>query len=192
MTVALSAKGAAYTVTPVDVLWLSRAVEAEGEPRARVASALVNLFMRARARGSKQSLASLVRAYAQPVNPRWYPDGDLHIAAKKAGKDTAEKAARRLAVHSTRTAFAAKTKAAVESALMGAHAHDVTDYAAPHIDGAKKGYAARSEPKPGENRFWSRAPGWTGYAATRLGSTSGVGVWPWAMALALLATWMRR
>ena len=58
-----------------------RAVEREGQPRPLVAQTLVNRFAWLHSRGHYPTLESFVRAYAQPVNPRWYPAGDLHQAA---------------------------------------------------------------------------------------------------------------
>lgn len=164
--------GALYQVTANDVLWLRRAVEAEGEPREAVAKALVNLFvLRMAARpASPQSLEKLVRAYAQPVNPRWFVGGDLYEAALKKAepgkRDVMRMAAqRRERVHSERTTFSEETDRAVMKALGGVVGSDVTDYAAPWVDGAAKGYEPRSAQEPSKNRLWTRAPGWAGYRA---------------------------
>jgi len=152
-------------VTTDDRLWMLRAVQAEGEPRRDVAQALVNLWMAA----GKGSLASLVRAYAQPVNPRWYLSGDLHKKAASEASSAArlaslESAARkREQFHSTRTVFDRATHDAVEWALSGQHATDVTDYAAAWVDAARKGYQPRTEAVRGVNRMWTRLPGWRGY-----------------------------
>ena len=167
----ISAGGKSLKVTADDRLWLLRAVQAEGEPRRAVAEALVNLWAWQRATGrSEQSLAALVRAYAQPVNPRWYREGDLFLAAKARAPEQDRPAMeamarRRQEVHSARTVFDQSVMAAVEAALAGVHRGDVTDYAAPNVDASSKGYRARSEAEPGRNRLWTRAPGWEGYAA---------------------------
>lgn len=73
--------GKAYAPTADDRTWLLRAVQREGQPRRLVAQTLVNRFAWLHSRGHYPTLASFVRAYAQPVNPRWYPEGDLHRAA---------------------------------------------------------------------------------------------------------------
>lgn len=159
-----------YVVTPDDRLWLLRAVQAEGAPESAVASALVNLHALRRAQGRRETMAELVRSYAQPVNPRWYPGGDLFLAAVSAArKEQREQmqtaAERRRQLHSARTVFDAHVISAVEAALRGEHRNDVTDYAAPWVDASGKGYVARSEPRRGENRLWTRKPGWSGYVA---------------------------
>lgn len=108
-----------------DVLWLSRAVEAEGEPRDLVAQTLVNrwAWLRDVSPGRFPRLQDLVRAYAQPVNPAWYPDGAKHAAAvTKSPEQAAElerRAEARRDLHSTRTTFSARTLAAVRQALHG-------------------------------------------------------------------------
>lgn len=172
--------------TAEDRLWLLRAVQAEGEPRQQVAVALVNLYALSSARGGPfPSLSALVRAYAQPVNPRWFDGGDLLAAAMQRApeheraKMLAQGKKRRL-VHATRTTFDASTHDAVNSALRGEHATDVTDYAAPSIDATKKGYEPRSAAEAGKNRLWTRSPGWAGYVVAGAASN--------AVMLVLLAT----
>lgn len=66
-------------VTPEDRLWLLRAVAREGAPHDLVAQALVNrwAYLHDQRPGLYPTLAELVRAYAQPINPRWMPGGDL-------------------------------------------------------------------------------------------------------------------
>lgn len=172
--------GGTYNVTPEDRLWLLRAVEAEGPPAAGVAVALVNGF--AWATGNHRwvkPLADWVRAYAQPVNPRWYPDGDLYQLSLGGMSEAQQRAAlqrarARESKHSTRTEFSAATVAAVNHALSTNVAHDITDYAAAHVDATKKGYQPRSSAAPGQNRFWTRAAGWTGYVASA--AQNGIGV----------------
>lgn len=191
MTMAHTLKTGAtsYDVTAEDKLWLLRAVSAEGAPREQVARALVNLFMyRREKQHKKETLARLVRAYAQPVNPRWYPDGDLHLAAVSSAlpqsRAPLELAAhRRATVISKRTEFTPETIDAVDAALSTGWNTDITDYAAPTINATHKGYVARSAPKAGENRFWSRAVGWAGYAAE---NASGSGALVAFMILAVL------
>lgn len=65
-----------YSATDADALTLARAVAREGRPYDAVAWTLVQRF--AWLWPKYPTLAELVRAYAQPVNPRWFPDGDLH------------------------------------------------------------------------------------------------------------------
>lgn len=158
-----------YTPTSDDRLWLLRAVQAEGKPQPMVARALVNLFMRARAAGSSQTLAQLVRSYSQPVNPRWYPDGDLFMAKARTASEK-EKAEQRRDVASSRLVFAPEVQAAVERALTTPYVGDVTDYAAPNVDATSKGYVPRSVAAPGFNRLWTRDTKWAGYAVGMAGS----------------------
>lgn len=181
--------GGSYAVTSDDKLWLLRAVQAEGPPQAQVARALVNGFAWARGNGRfAGSLASWVRAYAQPVNPRWYVGGARFRAAYAVAPAEEQPvllrlAQRRESEHSTRVDFTPDVQEAVREALESPWASDVTDYAAPTLDASRKGYVARSVPRKGENRFWTRAVGWTGYIATEGGAAvGGAGV-----ALAMLA-----
>lgn len=184
-------QGGEYVVTDEDRLWLLRAVQAEGEPRQAVAQALVNGFAWARANGRwKASLMGWVRAYAQPVNSRWFTSGDKFLLSVQ-GRSPADVAAmkkrayQREAMHSTRTQFTAETESAVNYALTTVFHSDITDYAA-HDHTPPAHYVARSAPKAGVNRFWTRAVGWTGYIADGWSSASGgagialallVGVW---------------
>ena len=66
-----------YEETDEDRSTLARAVAREGKPPQAVAFALVQRF--AMLRSDWPTLANLVRAYAQPINPRWFPHGDLHL-----------------------------------------------------------------------------------------------------------------
>lgn len=67
-----------YQVTEHDVLTLARSIRKESRADA------VELFwcyvqrlvMRHRA-GNRVSLASLITSHSQPINPRWFPDGDF-------------------------------------------------------------------------------------------------------------------
>lgn len=109
-----------------DRLWLLRAVEAEGAPRDLVAQVLVNrwAWLWDRLPGKFTRLSELVRAYAQPVNPAWYPEGRLYQqqAATLTGEQArvaAQRAAKRRDEHSARTRFSAHTMAAVDRALFG-------------------------------------------------------------------------
>lgn len=164
--------GGQYDVTADDRLWLLRAVAAEGPPSEMVARTLVNGFARARGeRAFRGSLEDWVRSYAQPVNPRWYVTGDKFRAQLAAAPAEERATLTRLArnretVHSQRSTFAAGIEQAVDQALTTPFASDVTDYAAPTLDASQKGYIARSIPRQGENAFWTRAAGWTGYIAT--------------------------
>ena len=67
-----------YEPTAEDRAELARAVTFEGPPRRAVAWTLVQRFCLLFPGGRYPSLAQLVRAYCQPINPRWFPDGDLY------------------------------------------------------------------------------------------------------------------
>jgi hypothetical protein len=119
-------RGRSVAWTDEDRLWLLRAVEAEGEPRTLVAQTLVNRYawLFEEVPGKYLTLTDLVRSYAQPVNPRWFPDGSAFkasIAKLPAAAHAAalEKAETRRDVHSTRSTFSQPTIDAVRAALFG-------------------------------------------------------------------------
>lgn len=178
-----------YEPSAMDRLWLLRAVQAEGAPRAAVAQVLVNGFAWNRAHGGQGSLASWVRSYSQPVNPRWAEGGDLLERAHLTPSER-EAAIRRRALASSRTVFDRATHAAVRRAL-GRGLVDVprsaTDFAAPTLDATKKGYQALTPARPGVNRLWTRDPSWAGYEAQPGGTgTAALGAALLALALVLL------
>jgi hypothetical protein len=180
---------APYTVTSDDALWLARAVEAEGPVQAQVAATLISGFAFARSRGFTKPLATFVRAYAQPVNPRWYHDGDLYLASIAAMSDSQKAAAlkdaqRRESVHSMRIAFTPGTQSAVMAALNGRVIlpRGTTDYAAANIDATHKQYVALTPVAKGVNRLWSR-PGAADWAGYLIDATD---AWPWLVALLVL------
>jgi hypothetical protein len=161
-------KMGSYSPTAEDYTWLLRAVLAEGPVQNQVAQTLVNCFCHTRSRGSKLTLTDLVRAYAQPINPRWYVDGDLYKKSKlfgtKAGIASAE---RREKSHSTVIKFPASVVKAVELALEHGLTDvpaNCTDYAAPGVRADAKGYVLLSKDEPrGRNWLWTRDAKWTGY-----------------------------
>jgi len=119
-------RGQHLTWSDDDRLWLLRAIEAEGEPRALVAQVLVNrwAWLHDENAGKYPRLADLVRAYAQPVNPRWYPDGSLFLDSiakmpESQRPSAMKRAAIRRDVHSERTTFSQATIDAVRAALFG-------------------------------------------------------------------------
>lgn len=182
MTYILRTEKRTYHPTAADVLWLHRAVEGEGPPHREVAAVLVNGFMWAReCSGFSGPLMQWIRAYAQPVNPRWYVDGDLFrkqwtIATGDKRKGLEIVARAREATHSTRVRFSQTTADAVHRALtepISAARCDWTDYAAARIDASKKGYIPRTPKTPGVNRFWTRpsAIGWQGYFTAAAGGS---------------------
>lgn len=78
-----------YQVTPEDRLTLIRSVWREGKPQTAVAFTLLQRFSFLYPKYT--SLSSFIKAYSQPINPRWFPNGDLNlsaISALKAKKQT--------------------------------------------------------------------------------------------------------
>jgi hypothetical protein len=127
--VIVSPAGRALPWSNEDALWLARAVEAEGSPETLVAQTLVNrwAWLADANPGAYPTLTSLVRAYAQPVNPGWFREGHLFLAWLAAHPElTPEQVARersradvRQYTHSTRDVFTPPTNLAVNRALRG-------------------------------------------------------------------------
>lgn len=160
---ALNAKNAApYAPTAEDRLWLLRATQAEGSPVDTIPRVLINRFMKLRAGGNKQTLTTFVRAYSQPVNPRWFPQGDLF--KKNVPKPTPQQlavATARQNILSTRQTFLDTVTKSVDAALAKSFASNATDYAAPGIGG--KNMVALTPAKTGVNRLWTVDTKWAGY-----------------------------
>ena len=194
LTAADGSSGEPYRVTSEDVTWLLRAVDAEGPPHDKVAAVLCNGFVWARARKRwRRSLGEWVRAYSQPVNPRWFPDGELHLRELAAHPENAEAltsaATRRMLVHSVRRTFTSSARSAVHAAITGQTKipPEATDFAAPFVDATKRGYTPLEDATPGRNRLWTRpgAEQWRGYASDATGAL--LSVWPpWLIVLTLL------
>lgn len=88
-----------YDATDEDALVLAQAIAREGAPHDAVAWTLVQRF--ALLHPKYPTLAAFVRAYSQPINPRWFPDGDKHLARLEqldaaAQRDEKRRAANRL------------------------------------------------------------------------------------------------
>jgi hypothetical protein len=177
-----------YTPTDADRLWLCRAVEAEGEPRYRVAETLVNGFMWARSEvGYRPPLATWIRAYSQPVNPRWFVRGDLHQAKLGLAPSDESRAAliraalARETVHSSRTTFSSGTRDAVTRALGNAPVYPrATDFAASYASDGREitkppPWVPITGPAKNTNRLWCRpnALRWAGYRVSEVASGAG-------------------
>jgi len=82
-----------YAVTPTDRAWFIRCLWREGAPAETVGHVLLQRFALLSSQGAKYAtLTDFLRAYCQPVNPRWFPGGDLTwkaLAAAKKKNDTA-------------------------------------------------------------------------------------------------------
>lgn len=153
-----------YSPTDEDRIWLLRAVAGEGRDHREVAQALAQRFrfLRETRPGLYPTLASLVRAYSQPVNPRWLPGGDKFEAARAAGKSSASDAAvRRRRVHHARVDFDPQVVSAAGEALCmlragwppNAIAPEVTHFAAP--DKNRPHMIERTTARDGRNRLWT-------------------------------------
>lgn len=158
-----------YTVTDEDRLWLTRAVQHEGPVEREVAQVLVNCFAYLHSVKPKScpTLTWLVRAYAQPINPEWFPEGKQFkrwnaVDKKKYPLATAK---RRRDVLSKVVVFDDRVLAAVDLALTAGPISipkNATDYAAPWIDASKK-FKSLTPARRGRNRLWTRAPRWSGF-----------------------------
>lgn len=158
--------GHTYAPTDADRLALSRAVHWEGPDHDQVAQALVNGFCHDFAAEREHSLEHHCQAYAQPINPRWFPEGDLfkHWHAIDSVKYPIDAAILRRNVKSKITKFEPVVVGAVEKALTRGPL-DIqaccTDYAASWIQ--NRWQLPLSAPIKGMNRLWTRAPKWSGY-----------------------------
>lgn len=74
----VASDGWSYQLTPTDILWLARSVEFEGGTNpAGVIWTYAQRLALPSVRSSYPTLASLVRAHSQPVNPKWARDGEF-------------------------------------------------------------------------------------------------------------------
>jgi len=69
-----------YILTETDVLDLTRSAWREGEPVAGVIHTLIQRYAATYPKKAWPSLSLFLRDYVQPINPRWFLSGDLHIA----------------------------------------------------------------------------------------------------------------
>lgn len=74
----VASDGWSYQLTPNDILWLARSVDFEGgtNPAAVIWTYAQRLAL-PHVHSSYPTLASLVRAHSQPVNPKWARDGEF-------------------------------------------------------------------------------------------------------------------
>lgn len=68
-----SSTGFAYTLSPEDKLWAAKMIKGEGGSPPAVLWTMAARFAMARGAG----FAAFIRSYSQPINPRWYRDGEL-------------------------------------------------------------------------------------------------------------------
>ena len=166
-----------YQVTEEDVLWFLRAVDAEGAIESEVAATLINGFCFTRSQGHKWTLTEFVRAYAQPVNPRWYIEGDLFLKSLETMPPNRWAYARQVALNrehilSVSRSFSSVAERAVVAALSGLVKipKNATDYAAAWVDAHKKEQVPLFAAVAGRNRLWYRkgAATWKGYTVEPL------------------------
>ena len=81
-----------YEISDDDYLNLARAVQFEGKPQNAILWTLLQRFAMLYALGTYKNLSDFVKAYVQPINPKWFPDGVLHKAYLKTLKDAGKKA----------------------------------------------------------------------------------------------------
>jgi len=68
-----------YNLSLVDIEDFTRAVWREGEPRLAVAHTLLQRFACLYSgKRPYETFSEFLRAYVQPINPRWFPTGELH------------------------------------------------------------------------------------------------------------------
>lgn len=187
----VSHKGSPLSIDDADRLWLSRAVEAEGQPRAHVAQTLVNRWAWLLDKGETAypRLQDLVRAYAQPVNPRWFPGGDLYQAQidrllpnERAVIPALHEAAVRRVKHAERTTFSPQTLAAVEMALKGpiVIAPGTVHFSVPRESAEWRALLTRAPMNDRENAFYRASDS---HGALYAFETGGPRVWTLASAL---------
>jgi hypothetical protein len=88
LVISKSGRQSRYAVTGEDYLTLLRAVDREGPPKLGVAWTLLQRFGMLYPLYS--NLGTFIQAYAQPINPLWFPLGPRHIAeVKRLGTDLA-------------------------------------------------------------------------------------------------------
>jgi hypothetical protein len=74
-----------YELSDRDYVTLARAVELEGAPEDAVAWTLLQRFAYLYPR--YPSVARFVEAYAQPINPGWFPSGAMHLSYVQSLRD---------------------------------------------------------------------------------------------------------
>lgn len=110
-----------YELSEHDVITLIRAVNKEGKPQSAVTWSLLNRF--AWLYPQYKSLASFVKAYSQPINPRWFPNGDLFLSSLEKVKN--------------RKAALSRANARVEYSKL--HLDNISDYVKDTVYGVLQG-----------------------------------------------------
>lgn len=88
-----------YTMTDSDILWSLKMIYGESgsdlNDAACVLWCMANRFVLTKDNMKTKSFENLIRAYSQPINPRWYRDGVFGIQYKGKESATEEKFKRR-------------------------------------------------------------------------------------------------
>lgn len=169
--------GGSYEPNGFDELWLLRAVEGEGGNPDRVAQTLVNrfAFLASTRPGLYPTLAELVQAYSQPVNPKWMEGGTLYEEAWRNANQTERAelfaASERRKRHRERDTFSQETTAAVRKALR--EGPDAIGPSWVHFrrssPAVPAGMIATTPHTPGFNRFFAAFGSlrWGGYSVEK-------------------------
>jgi hypothetical protein len=120
-----------YVLTNNDYLTLARSVEFEGPPKVAVAWTLIQRF--AYLYPTYTSLAEFIKAYSQPINPRWFPTGQEHLALYSLLKQKNDLigAAREDMQAKRRVTFAATPMASIRPDTIAAIHKVFTDHTSP-------------------------------------------------------------
>lgn len=79
MTSITSSSGFVYDLTEDDLLWLARAAKYEGGNEIATIWTLAQRYVWLKEGGTRgyPTFASMIRAFAQPINPKWMRDGEF-------------------------------------------------------------------------------------------------------------------
>lgn len=69
--------GWSYELTPGDLLWAARMIEGEGGNQAGVLWTMAQRLALVHRSAPHLTFSDLIRAYSQPINPRWQRDGEF-------------------------------------------------------------------------------------------------------------------
>lgn len=72
--------GWSYELTPGDLLWAARMIEGEGGNQAGVLWTMAQRLALVHRSAPHLTFTDLIRAYSQPINPRWSRTGDFCAA----------------------------------------------------------------------------------------------------------------
>lgn len=73
----ISTQDWSYTLTDEDLLWAARMIEGEGGNRPGVLWTMAQRLALLHRAAPHLTYTGLIRAYSQPINPRWFRDGEF-------------------------------------------------------------------------------------------------------------------